>query len=86
MLSVMSCIRPNWRKEGQICDFSFDLREFKLECNRTLFVFAPEGRDVYSLAVLSLFRSSVGAQLFCPLRVPLRGFAPSGARSLGVRS
>ena len=34
--------------------------------------FAPEGRDVYSLAVLSLLRSSVGAQPLLPARQSFR--------------
>lgn len=50
--------------------------------------FAPEGRDVYSLAVLiftpKLHRSAIAFP--APTKVPLPGFAPSGARSLGVRS
>ena len=46
--------------------------------------FAPEGRDVYSLAFLSILRSSVGAQslLSAPTKVSPPHFAPSGARSL----
>src|SRR6266850_374032 len=42
--------------------------------------FAPEGRDVYSPAFLSLLRSSVGAQSPLPATakvLPL-GFAPNG--------
>jgi hypothetical protein len=68
---------------------AFGVSKFKLEVQRTLFVaFAPEGRDVYSLAVLSLLQSSVGAQSLFPFpaKVPLPGFAPNGARSSGVRS
>jgi hypothetical protein len=64
-------------------------REFKLELKQNIVCrFAPEGRDVYSLAVVSLLRSSVGAQplLPDPAKISLPGFAPNGARSLGVRS
>jgi hypothetical protein len=64
-------------------------REFKLELQQNIVCrFAPEGRDVYSLEVLSLLRSSVGAQSLLPAsaKVPLPDFAPNGARSLGVRS
>src|SRR2546425_4700691 len=45
--------------------------------------FAPEGRDVYSLAVLffttKLRRSAIA--FACSPIVPLLGFAPNGARS-----
>ena len=37
-----------------------------LKCNTKLCVFAPAGRDIYSLAILSLFLSSVGAQPLLP--------------------
>ena len=45
--------------------------------------FAPAGRDVYSLAVLSLLLSSVGAQssLSASANGFAAGFAPKGARS-----
>jgi hypothetical protein len=68
---------------------SFTNREFKLQVQQNIVCrFAPEGRDVYSLAVLSLLRSSVGAQslLPAPVKVSLPGFASNGARSLGMRS
>jgi hypothetical protein len=43
--------------------------EFKLEVQQNIVCrFAPEGRDVYSLAVLSLLRSSIGAQSLLPAR------------------
>src|SRR5947207_3267949 len=42
-------------------------REFKLDVQQNIVGrFAPEGRDVYSRAVLSLLRSSVGAQPLLP--------------------
>src|SRR5207248_3231161 len=42
---------------------SVDDCEFKLEVQQNVVCgFAPAGRDVYSLAVLSLLQSSVGAQ------------------------
>ena len=65
------------------------IRELKLEVQHNIVCcFAPEGRDVYSLGFLPLLRSSVGAQSLLPARakVQLQGFAPNGARSLGVRS
>jgi hypothetical protein len=34
----------------------------RLKCNRKLFVFAPVGRNVYSLAILFLLLSSEGAE------------------------
>ena len=45
--------------------------------------FAPAGRDVYSLAVLSLLLSSVRAQSSLPASANgfAAGFAPKGARS-----
>jgi len=52
-------------------------------------LFTPSKASSYpDLAVLSLLRSSVGAQslLPAPEKVPLPGFAPNGAISLGVRS
>ena len=63
--------------------------EFKLEVQPAIAGrFAPEGQNVYSLAVVSLLRSSVGAQslLSASTKVLLPGFAPSGAISLRVRS
>jgi hypothetical protein len=63
-------------------------RKFKLEVQQNIVCrFAPEGRDVYSLAILYLLRSSVGAQslLRASAKVTLMSFAPNGARSLGVR-
>jgi hypothetical protein len=43
--------------------------------------FAPEGRDVYSLAVLFTSKLHRSATVFaCPGKGPLPGFAPSGAR------
>ena len=65
------------------------VREFKFEVQQNIVgLCAPEGRDVYSLAVLSLLRSSVGEQsLFTRLgKSALLDFAPNGARSLGMRS
>src|SRR5438105_12263307 len=60
-------------------------REFKLEVQpNSVCRFAPEGRDVYSPTVVSLLRSSLGAQslLAClAAKVRLPGFAPNGAIS-----
>ena len=70
-----------------ISDFSF--RGFNLQVQQNIFGrFAPAGRDVHSLAVLSLLPSSVGAKsLLLALAIgPLPGFAPNGARSLLLRS
>jgi hypothetical protein len=52
------------------------------KCIKTLRVFAPEGRDIYSLAFLSLVLSSVGAQPLLPCWVLLIGLAPNGAKTL----
>ena len=60
-----------------ISDFSF--RGFNLQVQQNIFGrFAPAGRDVHSLAVLSLLPSSVGAKsLLLALAIgPLPGFAP----------
>ncbi len=60
-------------------------REYKLELQQNIVCrFAPEGRDVYSLVVLSLLRSSVGAQSLLPAsaKVPLSGFGPNALRDL----
>jgi hypothetical protein len=54
-------------------------RRIEVKVPETLFRVAPEGRDVYSLAIF-LLGSSVGAQSLCPGEVPLPGFAPNGAR------
>ena len=73
----------NWSPVSiQFCKFKLEVQD-KIVCR-----FAPEGRDVYSLVVIYLIRSSVGAQSLLPdlAKVPLPGFAPNGARSLGVRS
>jgi hypothetical protein len=64
---------------AEIFPMSFDIREFNFEVQQIVVCpFAPEGRDVYSQAVLSFLRSSVGAQslLPAPVKVPLPGFAP----------
>ncbi len=79
--------RKNRGKSHNI--FSIVIPEFKLEVQRNIVCrFASEGRDVYSLAVLSLLRSSIGAQPLLPAstKILLPGFAPDGARTLGVRS
>ena len=76
------------RNPFSIYHLTFIAREFKLEVQQnSVCRFAPEGRDVYSLTVVSLLRSSVGAQslLLASAKV-LPGFAPNGATSLGVRS
>jgi hypothetical protein len=65
------------------------LRRFNLEKQYiVVYRFAPEGPDVYSLAVFSLVRSSVGAPslLQSPAKVLLPGFVPNGVRPWDVHS
>jgi hypothetical protein len=49
------------------------IREFRFEVQQIVVCrFAPEGREVYSLAVVSLLRRSVGAQPLLHARAKVR--------------
>ena len=65
------------------------VRVFKYEVQQSIVCrFAPEGRDVYSLASVSFTQKLRRSAIALPAsaKVLLPGFAPDGAISLGLRA